>query len=613
MKPTIDAAGWRQRIEAARKRRDRNKPDWAEFATLHARSRLAVAHGHDAEQVLLPNGDQVTVGLIHRNVEQTLAVLDLPEIGVRAEAQDVTRELTAIDTHLESVVEAAVYESLMRSGMIRDEHVLGAVTLSAILFGHGVSYSYWAQETVEQDVAPVRIVQETADGGFEDVLDAHGGTQYEHGTETVTVWEGVRDEHVPVLEFLFDPAAAQIRTACWHGREQVLTLEVLRVDPRFGLPDGIVAQSFQPVDLYGGLVPQATHECAEADSVRLVTIWDRTHRELLWFLDAPQFEAHREPDGYEPDALLLIRAERWPFRLSLPGDSPFCAFVPMWAVDQPFGISQIQHVRNQGTEVDALRTRVANLTRQLKRVFGYDKNAIGSEQVDAALRSQDWALLGLDVQEGRRLSDLFSEFPMPQVHAELFRQIAQATQDVRDTTGVSDVPLGGAQTATESENLTRVGNARADRKRRLLLEYVARVGRVHKDLLAEFLPPGRMAQVPGDDGLPVLVPFGREAMQGSYLLTVEPSGGATAVSPVKQKMLMEAAQMFLGKFGPQFDLLLMRQTLPLMDLRGLSALQKAAAAGLGAAQPAPAPPGSGNPNEYLPQQVVRQGINALHE
>ena len=193
----------------------------------------------------------------------------------------------------------------------------------------------------------------------------------------------------------------------------------------------IVAQSFQPVDLYGGLVPQATHECAEADSVRLVTIWDRTHRELLWFLDAPQFEAHREPDGYEPDALLLIRAERWPFRLSLPGDSPFCAFVPMWAVDQPFGISQIQHVRNQGTEVDALRTRVANLTRQLKRVFGYDKNAIGSEQVDAALRSQDWALLGLDVQEGRRLSDLFSEFPMPQVHAELFRQIAQATQDIR--------------------------------------------------------------------------------------------------------------------------------------------------------------------------------------
>lgn len=622
IEPSVPVAAWKKRIGAARQRRDQHRNDWAVYATLHARVYRELRAGNDDALVDLPNGDRVTVAVVHRNVEQTRAILDIPEIGVRAEAQDSTRELTSVDTHLEAVVEAACYDSMMRSGLLREEGVVDMVVLDAILVGHGVSYSYWRELQEEVELEPVRVLRETDDGQYQDVLDEETGEAlFERAREARTVWQGVADEHVPVLEFLFDSTAASIRLATWHGREQVVKLDALLADSRFELPAGLEPQSFERRDLFGAERETPAQQQADPDSVKLVTIWDKAHRELLFCLECPQFK-----DGFEPaelvDDLLLIRAERWPMRLSLPGDSPFTAYVPMSISDDPFGISQVLHIRVQGVEIDKLRTRVANLTRQLKRVFMYDRTTITQPEIDAALARDDFSFLGLSVPEGTSLKQLFEEFPMPAIRAELFQQIGQAEEDVRKTTGVSETPWGGAGTATESENIMAVGSARPNRKRRLLLEYLATVARVHKDLLAAFAPPGTVAVIPGDDGLPVAVPYGREALQGQFLITIQPGGGATSISPVKQKMLIEAANLFMGRFGPKFDLVLMRQMLPLMDLRGQQALLRAAAEAIGMQQAgmppgmpaaAPGPRPDFAPGNYTNAQTIRAGINALNE
>lgn len=640
IEPTVPVATWQQRIAAARRRRERWETVWAQYARLHTNAYRAVQAGNEDANALLPSGDQVKVGLVHRNVEQTLAVLEVPEIGVRATAQDATRELGAVDTHREAVVEAALVRSLNGSGLLRGTEEADPIKRDSVIIGHGVVFSYWRIVEEEVELDPVRMLVEAEDGTYEDVLDEETGEPLtERRTEARVVWEGVQDEHVPVLEFLFDSGARSIKRAGWHGREQIVPLAELLRDSRYAVPEWIEPTSYRVRDLYGE-DPQSEEQID--DAVRVVTVWDKTHRQLLTFLETdalPPEEAAvrrltearaprkaRSSDGRPGGAcmnLVQIAGERFPVRFGHPDDSPFNVFVPLPANDVPFGISQIEHIRNQATEVDVLRTRVANLTRQLKRIFLYDKNAgVTQDQIDLALRANDFSFFGLNREEGTELNKLFTEFPMPAIRSELFQQISQAEEDVRKTTGISEVPWGGAGTATESENIMAVGSARVNRKRRLYLAFVAEVARAHQAYLAEFAPDGQTAQVIGDDGLPMLLPYGREALQGNFLLDVQPGGGQTAISPVRQKMLVEAANLFLGRYGPKFDLRLMRQMLTLMDLRDVNGLIQAAREGIGLmpgtmppAMPgaAPGPRAMPNLNDYTDGQAIRAAINAPNE
>lgn len=638
--PTVPVATWQQRIAAARRRRERWETVWAQYARLHTNAYRAVQAGNEDANALLPSGDQVKVGLVHRNVEQTLAVLEVPEIGVRATAQDATRELGAVDTHREAVVEAALVRSLNGSGLLRGTEEADPIKRDAIIIGHGVAFSYWRIVEEEVELDPVRMLVEAEDGTYEDVLDEETGEPLtERRTEARVVWEGVQDEHVPVLEFLFDSGARSIKRAGWHGREQIVPLAELLRDSRYAVPEWIEPTSYRVRDLYGE-DPQSEEQID--DAVRVVSVWDKTHRQLLTFLETdalPPEEAAvrrlaearaprktRPTDGRPGGAcmhLVQIAGERFPVRFGHPDDSPFNVFIPLPANDVPFGISQIEHIRNQATEVDVLRTRVANLTRQLKRIFLYDKNAgVTQDDIERALRANDFSCFGINRDDGVDLNKLFVEFPMPSIRAELFQQISQAEEDTRKTTGISEVPWGGAGTATESENIMAVGSARVNRKRRLYLAFVAEVARAHQAYLAEFAPDGQTAQVIGDDGLPMLLPYGREALQGNFLLDVQPGGGQTAISPVRQKMLVEAANLFMGKYGPKFDLRLMRQMLTLMDLRDVNGLIQAAREGVGLmpglmppAMPgaAPGPRALPNLNDYTDGQTIRAAINAPNE
>lgn len=629
--PTVPAEDWQQRIAAARKRRERFESLWSKYARLHTNAYTAVQEGNPDLNVQLPGGDQVKVGLVHRNIEQTLAVLEVPEIGVRATVQDVNRELGMADTHREAVLEAALLRSLNGSGLLRGSEETDPVKRDGLIIGHGIIFTYWRQVQAEVEIEPIRVLNETSPGVYEDVLDeATGGPLVESRTEQRAIWEGVQDDHVPVLEFLFEASARSIKRARWHGREQVLPLADLRRDDRFEIPAWIESTSYTRRNLYGD--NDQTEETLD-EAVCVVSLWDKLNRELLHFIETdslpPEAAAQRRiADAKAPKSratgktycrtLVLIGAEHYPVRFGHPDDSPFNAFVPIPANDLPFGISQIEHVRNQATEVDGLRTRVANLTRQLKRIFIYDKQSgVDDDKIRAALAMNDFAFLGLDVADGEELSNLFHEFPVPAIRSELFQQIAQAEEDVRKTTGISETPWGGAGTATESENIMAVGAARVNRKRRLYLSFLAEVARTHKDFLAAFAPPGQAVPVLGDDGLPVLLPYGREAFEGDFLIEVQQGGGATAVSPVKQKMLVEAANLFMGKFGPKFDLRLMRQMLTLMDLRDVNGLVQAAREGIGlnpaAAPGAAAPAPAVNLNDYTDGQAIRAAINAPNE
>ncbi len=578
MKPVVDVDTWRKRVGAARRRREQFESTWAAYARLHTTCYQAVKAKNDDALVELPSGDQVKVGAIFRNIEQTMALLELPAISIDAKAEDVRRELGMSDTHRETLLAAALTRSMRRSGLLERDEVADDVKRDGIVVGHGVSYSFWrmVQRTVPDGMA--LVMEPGPDGVLVPVLDKAGLPVFEPVQVEQTTFEGVQDEYVSPLEFLFDSAARSMRRAPWHGREVIRPLAQVQSDSRYTVPDGIEGSAYRVKNLYGA--EPAAEEVFEEDSVRLIQVWDKPNAELVTLLehngrrdDAKSGKKGSSRQG--KSELVVIGVEPWPMTFEHPDDSPFSFFIPIPANDLPFGISQIEPIRNQGVELDKIRTRQANITRQIKRIPVFKKGAVDLDQVRLAYNGPDVEPVGVDVADGEKLGDLFDEIATPTVHADLYNQQQAAERDIDKTTGISDVAGGGAQTATESEHIFSIGNARATRKRRWYLSYLREVAFSHKALLREFAPLGQKLKVFGPDGQPVELEYGREAFDGEFSIDVNPGGEAAALSPVERKGMIEAANLFLGRFGPVFDKVFARQALTKLGFRDINAMLQA--------------------------------------
>jgi len=630
-KPSVSIAKWYERIQASRRRRQQWERLWAHYARLHTNAYRAVKEDNDDQLVDLPNGDQVKLGLIHRNIEQTMGFLEMPEIGVRAEATDYTRELGAEDTHREAIVEQALFLSMNRSGMVSGPEHVDFIKRDGIIIGHGANYTSWRIEEEEVELPSVQVLEEVEAGVYQPVIDPETGQpEFESITGREVSWEGCQDTHISPLEFLFDANARQISASPWHGMEKVVNLDELRSDPRFDVPKDIEGRGFRVRDIYGDL---PNTEYLENNAVKVITIYDKIHRELLTFIEAAPPEAGmspgetRQPQNKPPkEALIPIGLFRYPVKFAHPDDSPFTVFTPIPANDHPFGISQIEHTRNQAVEADKLRTRGANLTRQLKTLLAYNSNRITPDEVRAALDNPEGEPLGFALQDSEKLSEMFEEVSLgTPVHKELYEQIREAMNDITETSGVPGAPFTGADTATESDNQMSIGGARANRKRRLLLQFLSQVASRHRDFLAAFAPEGKTIAVTAPDGTPLTLEYGRAAFRGEFLITVLPSGGAMTTSPAEQKLMAEVTKMFMGHFGPQFDLVMLRQVLTALDIRDINTLLKAARMGMGLAGqaggapggqpvlPGGTPPALSNPNNASTPQAIRAGINVQNE
>jgi hypothetical protein len=563
---------------------------------------------NDDAAVTLPTGDQVKVGAIFRNVEQTMALLEVPEIAVDAKAEDVRRELGMSDTHRETLLATALERSMRRSGLLEREEVADAVKRDGVVVGHGVSYSYWRMVTRRVQAGSAMVMEVAPDGSFEPVLTRDGLPLSEPVEVDATVYEGVQDEYVSPLEFLFDASSRSIRRARWHGREVIRPLAEVQADKRYTVPADIEGTAYRLKDLYG--VEQSPEEAYEEDSVRLIDVWDKDNSELVTLLE---HNGRRRKGAKSKTAdtteMLAVRVEPWPMTFEHPDDSPFSFFIPIPGNDYPFGVPQIEHVRNQAVELDKVRTRQANMTRQLKRIPVFKKGAVDADQVRRAYNGPDVEPVAVDVADGEKLTDLFDEITTPSVHADLYNQQQAAERDIDKTTGISDVPGGGADTATEAEHIFQIGNARGTRKRRLFLSYLREVAYAHKALLAEFAPLGQKLKVFGPDGQPVELEYGREAFDGEFSLAVNPGGEAAALSPVERKGMIEAANLFLGRFGPVFDKVFARQVLTKLNFRDVNTLLQAVPADVMSAVQMGQMPGTGQrpPGEDIAMNAQTDG------
>lgn len=213
---------------------------------------------------------------------------------------------------------------------------------------------------------------------------------------------------------------------------------------------------------------------------------------------------------------------------------------------------------------------------------------------------------------------------MQKVTQETFSGIDRSKQDVAGTSGISDVPYGGAGTATESENMMQIGGARAARKRGIFLQYLESVSDVHLAFLARFAPPGATIMVPGLWG-PEPVRYGREAFGiGRFRLRAVPGGSAAADTPVQQKAKIDFAGMVAPFAGPALKLQLLELMATSLGIQDQARLRRAAVQDLMGAQtqpPAGGPAGvdgrllggTPSPETMAPGQVMRRGINALNE
>lgn len=622
MEPAINEETWQQRIEAARRRRDQYVDVWAAHARLHTNAYLVSKGENDDKLVNLPNGDQVKLGLIFRNIEQTMALLELPEIGIRVTATDYGRELTEEDTHREGVVEAALVRSMKRSGFIKRTEEADYIKRDGLIVGHGINYSWWRTVKRKVEREPAVVMLEAADGQFMPLLDESGQPVQEPVIEDQVIWDDVQDEHVSPLEFLFDASSRDMRKSAWHGMEKIVKAVKLAEDPTLAIPPELAPTSFTVRDLYGE--NPDLEEFLEEDSYRVVTLWDKQNYELVTLVegvDNAVGSGQRRGKRARKNnlALQVVRVQRWPVTFAHPDDSPFSFFIPIPANDHPFGISQIEHIRNPSNEADKTRTRQANLVRQTKRIPWYRKGALDPEQLRRALNSNDAEPVGLDIPEGVKAEELFGELPIPGVDPDLYNAEKLAEETVRRTSGISEVPFGGAETATESENMAAVGGARPNRKRRLLLDFYTEVASRHRDFRHEFDAPGQVIQVLSADGTPLTLTYGREAFAGELEVEVLPGGEATTISPVRQKMMVETANLFLGRFSPQFDRIFARQVLTSLDFRDINKMLQAIpndpmlymnqAGAVDGKLRAPRL----NPGDQGNGQAIRAGINAPNE
>jgi len=614
----MNPAGWKKRIAAARRRREQMEPVWAEYARLHTNLYVVKPAANDDDLVMLPGGDQVKIGLVFRNLEQTFAVLHIPEIGVRAEAQEFTRAMDITDTHREQIVEYALVKSARKSGLMKKHRVLDAVVRDAVMIGHGVCYSWWREDTREVEVARLPKLQTGEEGLLVEVLDeATGEPAYEPLTLEQPYWQAVADQHVPVREFLFAADAKSIYAASWHGWEQVVPLEALRADPRFAdaIPPDLQPSSWEVKDIYGA----ADEFSRTDDGVKLIILWDKREKRLLHFIESPRYDG--ESRKLDTD-LLPIGDTAWPVEFSHPDDSPFSVFVPVPATDHPWGISQVEHVKVLATEGDKIRSRAANQTRQAKTLLAYNKQAVtNQDQLNEAMNLPDRSVVGVDVPEGGNLSELLHPITIPGAEAELFAQEARAEQGVRETSGISEVPWGGAGTATESENMMAVGAARMNRKRDLALQFVAEVLGKHLDYLRQWAPSGQAMVVTDWDGSQVPLMYGREAFQGDFDITVLPGGKAMTMTPVEQKAWIESFTVVANTFGPNVASVMLREYLTRIDFRSMNAIMRALNAQMGVGtMPGQVPPGgvdgkllrpAFNPNDQTDGQAIRSMVNVM--
>lgn len=204
---STDEKTWKKRIDASRARRKKFESTWAKYASLFTNLYASKQQLNDDDLVTLPEGDQVKVGLVFRNIEQTLGMLEIPELGVRATETDYTRELTQEDTHREAVVEQGLILSLHNSGFITESEEVDDIKRDGLILGHGINYSQWriVEDEIEEPAIPIMV--ENADG-FVPMLDETTGEQaFETETKKVVAWEGMEDIHILPTQFLFSASA----------------------------------------------------------------------------------------------------------------------------------------------------------------------------------------------------------------------------------------------------------------------------------------------------------------------------------------------------------------------------------------------------------------------
>lgn len=569
---------WQKRIAAARERREKYETLWQLFCKLHSDAEELYTAEDNGRILNYPVTDRVKLGLVFRNIEQTLGYLEMDDIGITARATDYIRPLDNIDTNNEAVVEQAVYDSMKASGLIGGAERLDRMKLDALLCGHAISFSWWKVLKEDIEVARIPILMEN-EGTLEPKTDKTGNLAYDIETAKKVVWEGLVDERISPLEFLCGSTATSIDESHWLGFERIVRLAELKEDPRYnGLPEGIKGGTFEVKTLQGEQGPDGTDFYME-DSVRLITVWDRQTRNLITFLDSNDHKDSKDDKDKDNKADRFIRLKHLQFPVSFdnPQDSPFSTFIPIPAADHPFGVSQVEHIRNPALEGDILRTRFANLSKDQKRLWAYDKNKVDQQQIDDVINGKKTlAAIGLDVEDGVDLSRIFKDIQTVNIPDSILNAATLAEDTVRKNSGVAETPFGGTETATESENQMMIGQARVNRKRNKLFNFLEQIAQIHLAYLRRFAPEGSSIRVTLADGTDAVLHYGRDAFRGKFHIKIEPGGGASAISPVRQKMLIEAVGMVGQNMGPKASLLLFREVLTQMDIRNVNGILQAA-------------------------------------
>lgn len=283
-------------------------------------------------------------------------------------------------------------------------------------------------------------------------------------------------------------------------------------------------------------------------------VWDKTTRRLLMFHDK---------DWSWPIWV-------WDDPYNLPN---FFPYYPLWFHESVTGQNPKGEVTYYLDQQDTINEALDQMKRARnwgKRHWFYDKNSINEDDFKRVMEGPDGVAKGIDVPEGKSISDLFGTVPHPSLNFQQLYDTGEARNAISRTIGFPEY-LRGGQFKTNTTNkaveaYTDSANNRFDAKRDAIEDVVGKIGKGIIHLCIKFMQQDVVEQLIGteySESWPIT--SDPKQFEAIYNLNVVGNSTEKPNSMAKKQEALELLQT-LGQFA---------SSTPYIALIGIQAIEKA--------------------------------------
>lgn len=454
-------AGWASRFkmefEAARK----------EIKPWHERAERILRRYTDEREEEREKRNKNKQNYYTANVQTTQALLygKTPQVDVSRRFSDAQDDVAR--------VAGEILERLLNTDIARDNDAY-AISLEQALFDYLVPglgncrLRYVADFEMGEDTPAI-----LADDGVTEKAPAVPGEEQKTNEDVEVVWVYWKDQ-------LWSPARTFHEVRWWAFRAEMTREQLVK---RFGEEVG------EAVPLNAKRAGKGTTDTVDAmrndpwSRAEVWEIWDKEHKQVLWYVDGYNAMLDIKPDPLELEAF-------WPMPRPLFANLTTSALIPT----PDYVLAQDIY-----EEIDTVSSRIELLEKAIRVVGLYDKQSEGLKRLlsetgaagNEMIPCENWAMFS----EKGGIDGAVSWFPL--------KQIVEAMDKLRDyrtelvatmqqLTGMSDIMRGQAATvatATEQSIKARFASVRVQSRQDELARFASDIQRIKAEIISKHFDP----------------------------------------------------------------------------------------------------------------------------